>query len=170
MLCPEKPITKDGGKAPGVDVSRDIIKLSVVERFKSTGHIGTALLSGYGLKRGAVATTVAHDSHNIIVAGVSDSDMTVAVNRLKELRGGMVVVADGKIISELALPIGGLMTFLPAEETADQINRLRSAAHALGVNKNIDPFMTLSFASLPVIPSLRLTTLGVFDVNQFKLI
>ncbi len=170
QLTPWQIITKNGGKAPGVDISRDIIKLSVIERFKATGHIGTALLSGYGLKRGAVATTVAHDSHNIIVAGVSDSDMVAAVNRLKELRGGMVVIDDGKIISELDLPVGGLMTFLPAYETAERINNLRSAAHSLGVSNNIDPFMTLSFVSLPVIPSLRLTTLGVFDVNQFKLI
>lgn len=170
QLTPWQIITKNGGKAAGVDLDRDIIKLSVVERFKSTGHIGTALLSGYGLKRGAVATTVAHDSHNIIVAGVSDSDMTAAVNRLKELRGGMVVIDNGKIISELALPIGGLMTFLSAYETADRINKLRDAAHSLGVSDNIDPFMTLSFVSLPVIPSLRLTTLGVFDVKQFKII
>jgi len=96
--------------------------------------------------------------------------MTAAVNRLKELRGGMVVIDNGKIISELALPIGGLMTFLSAYETADRINKLRDAAHSLGVSDNIDPFMTLSFVSLPVIPSLRLTTLGVFDVKQFKII
>lgn len=169
-LVPWQIVTEDGGTADGVDTEKDIVKLCVVERHKASGHIGVALLSGYGLKHGAVATTVAHDSHNIIVCGVSDEDIALAVSRLSEIGGGMVIAQSGEIKDELALPIAGLVTDLSAAETAEAIERMRASAHALGVSEDIDPFMTLSFAALPVIPARRLTTLGVFDVGAFKII
>ncbi len=163
-------LTRDGGYAEKADPERGICKVSVIERHHATGHVGTAYLSGYGLRFGAVATTVAHDSHNIIVAGASDSDMAFAVERLKCIGGGMVVVSGGKVLSELALPIAGLMCELSAREAEQRLASLKSAAYGLGVSRDIDPFMTLSFASLPVIPALRITTLGVFDVRSFKLL
>lgn len=169
-LIPGQILTEYGGEALGVDVENDIVKLAVVERHKNTGHIGCALLSGYGLKHGAVATTVAHDSHNVIVAGVTDEDIAFAVNRLREIDGGMVVVRDGKIAAELSLPIAGLMCELSDEEVDSSLEILKKAARNIGVSDGIDPFMTLSFASLPVIPKLRLTTFGVFDVESFSLI
>lgn len=169
-LVPGEILTTDQGEASETDPEKDIIKLCVVERHHATGHVGVAFLKGYGLKRGAVATTVAHDSHNIIVAGADDEDILCAIRRLEELQGGMVVVENGKILEELALPIAGLMCDLPVEEVQQKLDLVKAAARSLGVNEGIDPFMTLSFTSLPVIPKLRLTTLGVVDVERFSLI
>ncbi len=164
-MVPGQIITQDLGYAEGVDTEKDILKMAVVERHKNTGHIGIGYLSGYGLKQGAVATSVAHDSHNIICVGENDSDMALAVNRIRENRGGIVVVARGKLLAELPLEIAGIMTDRPLTEVNAALEGAKAAAHGLGVGTQIDPFMTLSFMSLPVIPAVRLTTRGVIDVN-----
>ncbi len=163
-------ITTDEGEAEGVDVQNDILKLAVVERHHNTGHIGLCYVKNYGLKKGAVATTVAHDSHNIIVVGTNDEDMATAIMELKNMGGGMIVVENGKILASLCLPIAGLMCDLPVLEAQSRMDEAKAVARDLGVREAIDPFMTLSFASLSVIPTLRLTTLGVVDVNRFELI
>ena len=164
-MVPGQIITEDKGYANGVDVERDILKMAVIERHKHTGHIGIGYLQGYGLKAGAVATSVAHDSHNIICVGANDADMALAANRIAQNHGGIVVVKDGAVLSELPLEIAGLMSHRPLTEVNDLLETAKAAAHTLGVGKDIDPFMTLSFMSLPVIPTLRLTTRGVIDVN-----
>ena len=146
------------------------MKLAVVERHHNTGHIGVAFVKGYGLKSGAVATTIAHDSHNLIVVGTNEEDMAFAVRQLKNMQGGMIVVENKTIKAKLELPIAGLMCELPVEETQYKMDLVKEAAYQSGVHENIDPFMTLSFSSLPVIPTLRLTTLGVVDVNHFELL
>ena len=158
-------ITEDRGYADQVDLTSDILKMAVVERHKHTRHIGIGYLNGYGLRAGAVATSVAHDSHNIICVGTTDEDMAFAVNRIVQNHGGIVVVKDGQVLAELPLEIAGLMSEKPLTEVNDLLERAKDAAHSLGVGNGIDPFMTLSFMSLPVIPTLRLTTRGVIDVN-----
>ena len=157
-------ITEDKGYADSVDVEKDILKMAVVERHRNTGHIGLGYLQGYGLKEGAVATSVSHDSHNIICVGCNDEDMAFAVNRIAENKGGIVVVKDGSVIAELPLEIAGLMSSKPLVEVNDLLETAKAAAHSLGVGTGIDPFMTLSFMALPVIPTVRLTTRGVVDV------
>ena len=159
-------ITEDKGRAETVDIENDILKMAVVERHKNTGHIGIGYLKGYGMKSGAVATSVSHDSHNIICVGTNDEDMTFAVNRIAANKGGIVVVKDGVVMAELSLEIAGLMSEKPLTEVNDLLEKAKDAAYSLGVGKGIDPFMTLSFMALPVIPTLRLTTLGVVDVNK----
>ncbi len=163
-MVPGQIVTTDCGYAQGADVSQDILKMAVIERHHHTGHIGIGYLKGYGLQRGAVATSVAHDSHNIICVGVTDEDMALACNRVKENHGGIVVVDGGKIVAELPLEIAGLMSNRPLQQVNDDLETAKAAACALGVHEGIDPFMTLSFMSLPVIPTLRLTTRGVVDV------
>ena len=165
-MVPGQILTVDAGYASQVNTEEDVLKMAVIERHKNTRHIGIGYLKGYGLKEGAVATSVAHDSHNIICVGACDGDMALAANRVAENRGGIVVVKDGKVISELALEIAGLMTDRPLAEVNDLLETAKAAAHTLGVGRDIDPFMTLSFMSLPVIPTLRLTTRGVIDVNS----
>jgi adenine deaminase len=157
-------ITEDRGYADAVDADKDILKMAVVERHKNTGHIGIGYLNGYGLKTGAVATSVSHDSHNIICVGENDEDMAFAVNRVSENKGGIVVVKDGRVIAELPLEIAGLMSAKPLVEVNDLLENAKAAAYSLGVGTGIDPFMTLSFMALPVIPTVRLTTRGVVDV------
>lgn len=169
-LVPHELITVDSGMADAVRVEDDLLKLAVIERHKGTGHTGLCFLKGYGLKSGAVATTVAHDSHNIIVVGTNDSDMALAVDTLRQNGGGIVVADGGEIRAELTLPIAGLMCDLDAEEAEAGLARVRDAAYALGASREIDPLMTLSFMSLPVIPHRKLTTLGVVDVDAFRLI
>ncbi len=147
---------------------QDLVKIAVVERHKGTGNVGLGLLAGYGLKNGAVATSVAHDSHNVIVAGDNDRDMALAVERLIELGGGMAIVHDGKLLDSFAHEIAGLMTDRPGELVARRIRELGETAHAaLGIHANVDPFMTLCFMALPVIPALKITDTGLFDVNGF---
>lgn len=158
-------VTENLGRAQGVDPARDIVKMTVCERHHGTGHVASCYVRGYGLRRGAVATSVAHDSHNLIACGVNDADIVCAVNRLRELGGGMVVVEEGTVIAELALPIAGLITDRPLAEVNAALERCKAAAVERGTQPGIDPFMTMSFASLPVIPTLRLTTRGVIDVN-----
>ena len=159
-------ITEDKGYAEAVDVEKDILKMAVIERHKHTGHIGIGYLTGYGLKPGAVATSVSHDSHNIICVGTNDADMAFAVNQIADNHGGIVVVKDGQVVAQLQLEIAGIISQQPLTVVNDQLESAKEAAYTLGVNPNIDPFMTLSFMALPVIPTLRLTTRGVVDVNR----
>ena len=149
------------------DLARDILKLGVVERHRGTGNVGLGLVKGFGLKRGALASTVAHDSHNIVVVGTRDEDMHAAVEALVRLGGGQVVVAGGEVLAELPLPIAGLMSDRPLEEVAQAARELSRAARELGCGLP-DPFMTLSFLALPVIPKLKLTDQGLVDVDQFR--
>ena len=158
--------TTDNGYAAQVDPDRDILKIAVVERHKNTHHIGIGYLQGYGLKRGAVATSVSHDSHNIIVVGVSDQDMAFAVNHIVENRGGITVVEQGRILGDLPLEIAGIMSEDTLIHVNEKLEAAKAAAHSLGVSQGVDPFMTLSFMALPVIPTLRLTTRGILDVTK----
>ena len=155
----------DAGRAGAPDIARDILRAAVVERHKGTGHIGLGFLQGYGLKSGAVATSISHDSHNIIVVGASEEDCAAAVNRVAELNGGIVVWKEGRPVAEVSLAIGGIMSSESLETVNEKLEAAKAAAYALGVNRGIDPFMTLSFMALPVIPTLRITTRGVFDVR-----
>ncbi|MDO5400267.1 MAG: adenine deaminase [Eubacteriales bacterium] len=164
-MIPGQIVTFDAGYADRVDLERDILKIAVLERHKNTGHIGLGYLKGYGLKAGAVATSVAHDSHNIICVGATDEDMALAAAQIARNHGGIVVVKEGQVLAQLPLEIAGLMSDRPLPEVNDLLERAKAAAAALGVHGGIDPFMTLSFMSLPVIPTLRLTTRGVIDVN-----
>ena len=163
-MIPGQILTQNLGYAEGIDTAADILKIAVVERHRNTGHIGLGYLKGYGLKEGAVATSVAHDSHNIICVGANDADMAFAVNRIAENHGGIVVVKNGEVIAELQLEIAGLMTNQSLVSVNTQLENAKEAAYSLGISRQIDPFMTLSFMSLPVIPTLRLTTRGVVDV------
>ena len=164
------PVAAHQGTAPGVNLERDIIKLAVVERHQNTGRIGLGYLSGYGLKKGAVASSIAHDSHNLIIAGINDSDMVLAGNCVRENNGGLAIAVDGKVIASLALPLAGLMSNLSLEDTKRQLEYLKEMLRSMGIAEDIDPFMTLAFVSLPVIPALRLTTYGLIDVNGRKVI
>ncbi len=152
----------------GVDVERDIIKIVVVERHKATGNIGKAYIRGFGLKRGAIAQTIAHDAHNIVCVGVGDEDICKAVNRLHELQGGIVVV-DGDIKAELKLDIAGLMSEERAEVVAEKLDRIHEEIRRLGC-KLKSPILALSFTALPVIPKLKVTDLGLVDVEEFKVV
>lgn len=148
----------------------DLLKLAVVERHNNTGNIGKALVQNYGLKNGAIAQTVAHDSHNIIVLGDNNEDMAIAVNELKNLGGGLIIVSKGKILGSLKLEVAGLMTAEPIEKVNEQFQNMIKIAHSLGVNPEVEPFMTLSFLALPVIPFVKLTDKGLFDVEKFDFI
>ena len=163
-------ITTNEGYAEKPDVKKDILKIAGIERHKNTNHIGNAYLKGYGLKKGAVATSISHDSHNIIVVGTNAKDMAFAVNKIIDNHGGMVVVENEKVVSSLVLEIAGIMTDAPIEEVNKKLEETKQAAFERGVKKGIDPFMTLSFMALPVIPELRITTRGIFDVNKQKYI
>ena len=157
--------TVDAGYSDRIDVEYDVLKIAVVERHKNTHHIGIGYIQGYGLKSGAVATSISHDSHNIIVVGTNETDMAAAVNRVVELNGGIVVWDGGQPVAEVPLAIAGIMSDEPLVTVNEKLETAKDAAHKLGVNPGIDPFMTLSFMALPVIPSLRITTRGVFDVT-----
>ena len=169
-MVPGEIITQNLGRAAAPDPSRDLLKIAVAERHHNTGHIGLGYLKGYGLRQGAVATSIAHDSHNIIAVGTNDEDIAFAINRISALQGGIVVAEGGKVIAELPLPVAGLMSDAPLEEVNDLLEQAKAAAHRMGVSCGIDPFMTLSFMSLPVIPSLKITTQGVFDVDRWQYI
>ena len=157
--------TVDAGYSDRIDVEYDVLKIAVVERHKNTHHIGIGYIQGYGLKSGAVATSISHDSHNIIVVSTNETDMAAAVNRVVELNGGIVVWDGGQSVAEVPLSIAGIMSDEPLVTVNEKLETAKDAAHKLGVNPGIDPFMTLSFMALPVIPSLRITTRGVFDVT-----
>ena len=151
------------------DISRDILKLVVVERHQATGNIGLGLVTGFGLKRGALAGSIAHDSHNIVAVGTSDEDIFTAVKEIERLQGGLVVAAGGKVLASLALPIAGLLSNEPLEAVVAKEEKLEQQARDLGTTLP-SPFSTLSFLALPVIPELRLTDLGVVDVSEFRVI
>jgi adenine deaminase len=163
----EKVKVKDGFIC--TDTGMDILKLVVVERHHASGNIGKGLIKGLGLKKGAIATSVGHDSHNIIAAGTNDEDIYLAIKEIEKLQGGIAVVADGKVLGSLQLSIGGLMSAEPLETVSDKLQNLKRLTAGLGA-KLPDSFATLSFMSLPVIPELRLTDLGLVDVIQFKIV
>jgi len=157
---------EDGGLRP--DLEADVIKVAVIERHGVNGNIGRGFVKGFGLKRGAIASSVAHDSHNIAVVGVSDADMALAVNRVIEMGGGFAVSDDGHIRAELALPIAGLMSLEPFEEVCSALHKLRAAAKSLDCILP-EPFLQVAFLALPVIPHLKVTDCGVVDVDRFCL-
>jgi adenine deaminase len=157
------------GNVRTADPANDIAKVAVVERHGKNGNIGRAFVTGFGLKRGAIASSVGHDSHNICVIGMNDADMAFAVNRLKEIRGGFVVAADGKVLAELALPLAGLMSVDRFESVTEPLRALRSAARDLGCTLP-EPFLQVAFLPLPVIPHMKITDYGLFDVDRFALV
>lgn len=148
----------------------DLLKIAVIERHKNTGNIGLGIIRGLKLKNGAIATTIAHDSHNLIVAGTNDSDMLFAVNELKKLGGGIIVVENNKVLASIALEIGGLITSRKADSVIEDLAKLHEAIDTISPKLNFNPFLTMSFLSLPVIPSLRITDKGLFDVEKFQFI
>lgn len=170
-LLTEEWITEIGDdKNNGVDIERDIVKVSVIERHKNTGHRGLGYIHGMGLKRGAIAASVSHDSHNLVIIGTNDRDMAFAANRIITLKGGLIAVENGKVLAELPLPIAGLMSEKSAEILADENRRLLEEIYGLGVPEDKTPLMTMAFMSLTVIPSLKLTTHGLVDVNKQELV
>lgn len=167
-LVKDQIITKNLGKATIIDLSRDILKVAVVERHHATGHIGLGFIKGYGLQKGAIATSIAHDAHNIIVVGTNEKDMVAAVKEIRRIKGGMTIVTSGKAVASLPLNIAGLMSSQSLDQVNEKLEDLKGRAHRLGVSYDIDPFMTLSFICLSVIPEVRLLTKGVFDVLSQK--
>ena len=176
QLIPDQIVTKkvmkrvflkDGVAHP--NVKEDILKIAVVERHKATGNIGIGFVQGFGLKTGAIGSSVAHDSHNIVLVGTNDADMLKAVEVIQSMEGGLVAVLEGKVLASLPLPIAGLMSEASVAQVNLQLAALLRAAKTLGC-KIPDPFMTLSFLSLPVIPELKITDKGLVDVNQFKFV
>jgi len=176
QLVPDQIVTKkvmkkitlrDGVACP--DLQQDILKIAVVERHHASGNIGVGFVQGFGLKKGAIGSSVAHDSHNLVVVGTNDEDMWEAIRSLQTLRGGMVAVYGGKMISSVPLPIAGLMANASVQQVHKQMQALLASVKTLGC-KLPDPFMILSFLSLPVIPELKLTDKGLVDVNQFRVV
>ena len=161
-----EPTIRDGEAVS--DTQRDILKAAVLERHHNTGHIGLGFAYGFGLKRGAIATTVGHDSHNLSVVGTNDEDMALAVNRLREIGGGQVIVSEGQIRATVPLAIAGLMSDRDAVTVNAQIKQLDFWLKELGIPEEFSTFMILAFMSLPVIPELRLTDRGLVDVNRFE--
>ena len=157
-MVPGEIVSVDGGYADHIDTAQDILKIAVIERHKNTHHIGLGYIRGYGLTHGAVATSISHDSHNIIVVGASEEDMAAAANRIVENRGGITVMDGGAVLGEVALPIAGIMSDDSLEMVNSALEAAKDEAFRLGVNRAIDPFMTLSFMALPVIPTLRIST------------
>lgn len=175
-LIPHQIVTgRSTAKLPGrdgllqADAGQDVLKLAVIERHKASGHIGLGFVRGFGIQRGAIASTVAHDSHNLVIAGTNDADMLFAAQEVAKMDGGWIVVCEGKVLASLALPIAGLLSDQPLEVVAQHNLELIEATRELGGNAP-NPFMSLSFLALPVIPSLKLTDLGVVDVDKFALV
>ncbi len=164
----ERTVKLDAGHF-SYDPKQDIMKLAVIERHRATGHIGLGLVEGFGFKQGALAMTVAHDSHNIIVVGTDDAAIEAAVDKIIDIQGGIVLVKDKKVIDYLQLEIGGIMTNQPVETVSAALKRMHQSLQEMGLAKTVDdPFISLSFLALPVIPKLKLTDIGLFDVEQFK--
>jgi len=151
------------------DTDRDILKVVVVERHRATGNVGVGMVTGFGLKKGALASSVAHDSHNIIAVGTNDEDIMAAIREIERRQGGLVAIENGKVLASLGLPIAGLLSSEPLPSVVDRLKKLEQAARELG-SQLPSPFATLSFLALPVIPELKLTDLGLVDVAEFKLI
>jgi adenine deaminase len=175
-VIPEQVVTEDLRVEPTTqngqvisDPARDLLKIAVVERHHGSGNVGRGLVKGVGLKEGAIASSVAHDSHNVVVIGTNDQDMRAAVASLVDMGGGQVALVDGEVRAVCPLPIAGLMSDRPLEEVCDQVEALTRAAHGMGCTLP-DPFMTMSFLALPVIPSLKLTDKGLVDVNKFDFV
>ena len=165
LTCDIAP--QNGDKAP--DTARDLVKIAVIERHGINGNRATGFVRGFGLQRGAIASTVCHDHHNIAAVGVDYGDMALAVTRLGEMEGGFVVVEGGKVLAELALPVAGLMSLEPFETVRDALVGLRAAARGLGVTLE-EPFLQLAFLCLPVIPHLKITDHGMVDVDRFEVL
>lgn len=175
-IVPDQIITKSLAIQPKIakglvvaDLDKDVLKMAVVERHRATGNVGLGLVKGFGLQAGAIATSVAHDSHNIVVVGVADEEMLDAVLKVKEMGGGLAVIKDGRIKASLPLPVAGLLSEMYMRDVAEGIDDCIEAAHDLGCQLK-DPFMTLSFLCLPVIPELKLTDKGLVDVAKFQLV
>jgi len=166
--CEIMDVTEKDGMAVA-DTARDVIKMCVVDRYTGQAHTGRGFVTGLGLKRGAIASSVAHDSHNIIVAGVSDAEMLAAVATVTAMGGGLAAVVGGKVLADLPLPVAGLMSDQPVETVQQQMDRMIAAAKDLGARLS-DPFMTLGFLALPVIPDLKLTDTGLVDVTRFEVV
>lgn len=158
---------QDGDKRP--DPGRDLARITVIERHGKNGNIASGFVRGFGMKRGAIASTVCHDHHNIAVVGTDYDAMALAANRLTDIEGGFVVAAEGRILAELALPVAGLMSLEPFEIVRDRLIVLRRAARDLGVVLE-EPFLQLAFLALPVIPALKITDRGMVDVDRFEII
>ena len=164
----DEPAVRDGFAV--ADPGRDLAKMAVIERHKGTGRIGLGFVRGFGLRRGALASTHAHDAHNVVVVGVDDRDLAAAANRLREIGGGQVAVADGRVLAEVPCPIGGLLSDRSVEEVAASVGAMENAAReALGATLP-SPFMAMSFMALSVVPELKLTDRGLVDVNRFELV
>jgi len=175
-IIPDQIVTKKTMEKPKLengfvvaDIERDILKIVVVERHKKTGNIGVGLIKGYGLKKGAIASSVAHDSHNIIVVGTNDGDIVKAINEVKAMQGGLVVVLDGQVIGAMALPLAGILSLEPADVAVAQLDDIETLVKEMGVSVE-SPFTLLSFMALPVIPEIRITDKGIVDVNKFEII
>jgi len=175
-IIPDQIITKSLAIQPKIandfvvaDTDNDVLKMAVIERHRATGNVGLGLVKGFGLQAGAIATSVAHDSHNIVVVGVTDEEMLEAVLKVKEMGGGLAVIKDGRIKASLPLPVAGLLSEMYMRDVAEGIDDCIDAAHDLGCQLK-DPFMTLSFLCLPVIPELKLTDKGLVDVAKFQVV
>lgn len=175
-VVPGRIITEDltfdlpfTGGHRGIDLARDVVKVAVIERHGRGGSIGVGFVNGFGLKRGAIASSIGHDSHNICVIGADDADMAVAANRLAAIEGGFAVAEGGRILAEVALPVAGLMSLGTHEEVHDALLPLRAAAHGLGVVLP-EPFLQVAFLPLPVIPHLKITDKGLVDVDRFAFV
>ena len=173
-VIPDQIITRRATAKPTVeegrvvcDISRDVLKICVFERHRGSGNVGVGFIRGFGLREGALASTVAHDSHNLMVVGVSDSDILAAARAVERMGGGQVVVIGGEVVAELPLDVAGLMSTLPLRDVRDRVKGLQEAARRVGCML-ADPFMTLSFMALPVIPELKMTDRGLFDVGTFS--
>lgn len=164
----DEPGQRNGSAA--ADPERDLAKMAVIERHRDTGRIGLGFVRGFGLRRGALASSHAHDAHNVVVVGVDDADMAAAANRLREVGGGQVAVADGRVLAEVPCPIGGLLSDLPVEEVSAAVHHMEQVTHeTLGVTLP-SPFMAMSFMALSVVPELKLTDRGLIDVDRFELV
>jgi adenine deaminase len=164
----ELSVRQENGLAVA-DVSEDVLKLAVIERHQASGNVGLGFVQGLGLQRGAVAGTVAHDSHNLIVAGTNDADILTAARAVAEMGGGLAAVVDGKVVGRVSLSVAGLMSERPLETVRQEMDALLAAARDLGSSLP-NPFMSLSFLALPVIPKLKLTDKGLVDVDAFDFV
>ena len=158
------------GISDHVDIHADVLKRAVAERHHGSGHIGLSSVKGYGLHRGAVVTSLAHDARYVFVCGTNDNDWMIAMNHIHEIKDNMTVVEDGQVNAQLSLPISGLFSDRPLENADVALERCKQADYDRSAHPGVEPFMTLCFSSLPNIPHLRLTTLGVFDVDRLKLV
>ena len=170
QLLTEEWITDIHWQNNGIEPERDILKIAVIERHMNTGHIGLGLISGIGLKKGAIASSVSHDAHNIVVIGANEADMALAANHIIQVGGGAVCVCDGEVLADVPLPIGGLMCEEPAESIAERNANLAEAIASLGAPEDSAPLMTMAFMGLAVIPNLKITTRGLVDVNKQQLV